>query len=65
MKKELMCLDCGCLFVVSAKQIKKYKKKGFRVPSHCPVCRDIRWREERLKKKRANKFERKNRYEKF
>ena len=65
MKKEIICSDCGSLFELNINQIKKLKNKGFKVPSHCPMCRSYRWKEVRLKKKRAKKFERKKHYEKF
>jgi len=59
MKKEILCLDCGCYFNVSIGQIKKLKSKGYKVPAHCPSCRSFRWKEERRTIRRANKFERK------
>lgn len=65
MKKEIMCLDCGCYFSVSLGTMKKMKSKGLNIPTHCPVCREIRWKEERHNKKRARKFERNNDNERF
>lgn len=59
MKKEFLCLDCGCYFVMSVKQIRRLKAKGLYIPTHCPMCRNIRWKEERRKTRRAKKFERK------
>lgn len=58
MKKEILCLDCGCYFTVSINQIKKAKAKGHHIPTHCPACRSIRWKEERTQNRRAKKFER-------
>lgn len=65
MKKEIMCSDCGCYFAVSLGAMKKMKSKGLNIPTHCPVCREIRWKEERQNKKRARKFERNNDNERF
>ncbi len=63
MKKDIMCLDCGCQFSISVRQIKSYKKRGLHIPSHCPMCRDIRWKEDRIKTRQAKKFERNKNYE--
>ncbi len=59
MKKERLCLDCGCYFTISLNDIKKLRVKGKCVPTHCPVCRERRWKEERQSIRRAKKFERK------
>jgi len=58
MRKEILCLDCGCYFTVSLGKTKRMSSKGIHIPTHCPVCREIRWKEERQSKKRAKKFER-------
>ena len=65
MKKELLCLDCGHYFSISLGTMKRYKKRGQHIPTHCPACREIRWKEERQEKKRAIKFERNKRYDGF
>ena len=59
MKNEFLCMDCGCVFTISINQIKRIKNQGMHLPTHCPMCRSYRWKEERLKAKRAKKFERK------
>lgn len=58
MKKEILCLDCGCYFSLTLGAIKTYKSKGLNIPTHCPACRSIRWKEERTQNRRAKKFER-------
>lgn len=62
MKKEILCLDCGHYFLVSYGNIKKIKSKGYHIPTHCPTCRNIRWEEERARKRRVKRFER-NKYD--
>ena len=59
MKKELLCLDCGRYFAITLGEIRKIKKTGKHVPTHCPMCREQRWKEERTLNRRAKKFERK------
>lgn len=59
MKKERLCLDCGCYFTLTLGEIRKMKAKGKCIPTHCPVCRERRWKEERQNVRRAKKFERK------
>lgn len=56
MKKEIMCLDCGCYFTLSASQIKGYKRHKYHMPTHCPACRNIRWKEKRQTMYQANKY---------
>lgn len=58
MKKEILCLDCGCYFFLASGARKAYKAKGLNIPTHCPACRSIRWKEERTQIRRAKKFER-------
>lgn len=36
MKKEILCLDCGCYFSLTLGAIKTYKSKGLNIPTHCP-----------------------------
>lgn len=55
MKKEKMCMDCGCEFTVNAREIKQYKSKKQHFPTHCRVCRSIRWEKERLRRKQERK----------
>ena len=59
MRKEILCFDCGHYFTISLGNIKKLKAKGKHIPTHCPMCREQRWKEERQSIRRAKKFERK------
>lgn len=65
MRKEFLCLDCGRFFVISLKERKRLKAEGKHIPTHCPTCRERRWKEKRQRIRRAKKFERKNTYERF
>ncbi len=56
MKKEIMCMDCGSYFSLSTSRIKEYKHKKYRIPTHCPMCRNIRWMEKRQAIYRESKY---------
>ena len=48
MKKQVLCKSCGCIFVLTEKQIKYYSDREWQLPKHCVMCRETK-RQEREK----------------
>ncbi len=55
MRREILCLDCGKTFTLSRQETVKIKRKGRKLPCHCPTCRNQRWMAERIKSRQLKK----------
>lgn len=38
---KIVCRECGCSIILTEKDIRFYKQKGFQPPRRCRKCREI------------------------
>lgn len=54
--KQRLCIDCGKYFMLTNAQVKMYRAKEMKLPTHCSFCRNQRWDVTRQLIRRKNRF---------